>query len=317
MAQATARSRARKCFFFAFLLLPFSVVLQFRSFVLQGLKRIVLAQAPRDVLRPILFGAGIWAAVRLGHTATAPLAVVFNLVAVVCALAVTSGFLRRATPAQVRSAVAEFRNGEWKEVSLALLLVSGLHLVLERTDILMLGVILDTAQAGVYAVANRIATVIYFGLSSVNAIAAPLIASLYAKRQRRELQSMLRFAARGVLAFTLPLSLVLVIWGRVALGIFGEEFSAGYSVLVILTVGQLVNALAGPVGLLMTMTGHQRRAAGVLMVTALLNVTLNLILIPIYGIAGAAYATAITTMVWNVIMTFFVWTALGVRATAI
>lgn len=86
------------------------------------------------------------------------------------------------------------------------------------------------------------------------------------------------------------------------LSLFGSEFTVGYSALVILTVGQLVNALAGSVGFIMTMTGHQREAAWVTFGSTVLNISLNAILIPRFGIEGAATATAFTTALMNIVM---------------
>lgn len=67
----------------------------------------------------------------------------------------------------------------------------------------------------------------------------------------------------------------------------------------------------------MTMTGHQKEATRVIGGSAVLNILLNACLIPIWDIQGAAIATAVTTATWNVVLTFFVWQRLGLRATAI
>ena len=90
------------------------------------------------------------------------------------------------------------------------------------------------------------------------------------------------------------------------LGLFGEEFTKGYGVLSILLVGQTINAIAGSVGFLMVMTGHQTVAAKVLGSSAILNIVLNASLIPAYGAIGAAIATAVSTAFWNIAMLYFV-----------
>jgi O-antigen/teichoic acid export membrane protein len=75
-----------------------------------------------------------------------------------------------------------------------------------------------------------------------------------------------------------------------------------YPALVILTIGQFINALAGPVGYLMTMTRYQNEAALILVVSAGLNIGLNIFLIPAYGLIGAALATAGSMIFWNFAM---------------
>jgi len=83
------------------------------------------------------------------------------------------------------------------------------------------------------------------------------------------------------------------------LSLFGADFVAGYPALIILTAGMIVNAAAGPVGLLLNMTGHQRLCAKIFGTSALINVVLNALLIPQLGIVGAALATAATMILWN------------------
>jgi len=236
---------------------------------------------------------------------------------VLCALGITTLLLHRAMPAGCRDATPEYRHKEWLSVARVLLLVSGLNLVLARIDVLMVGSMISTRDAGIYSVSSLAASFVGFGLSSVNAIAAPLIADLHSQGHRRELQRILLLAARGVLVFSVLCTIALALGGRYALGLFGPEFTSGYYILVILAGGGLINALGGSVGFLMTMTGHQTVAAKVLLVTAVLNVVLNAVFIQLWGVTGAAIATAVATLVWNASMNYYAWKHLGVRATAI
>jgi O-antigen/teichoic acid export membrane protein len=158
---------------------------------------------------------------------------------------------------------------------------------------------------------------VVFGLVSANAVVAPLIARLHATGRHDELQHMTKLAAKGICLMTLPIALVLLIFGRQILELFGEGFSAGYPVLAILVCGQLVNALAGPVGYLMSMTGHQNKAAAIVGFSACLNLALNGLLIPLWGMLGAAIATALSTATWNILMLRFVQKELEIRCSAL
>jgi O-antigen/teichoic acid export membrane protein len=160
-----------------------------------------------------------------------------------------------------------------------------------------------------------VANVIAFGLVAVNAWAAPLISDLHTRGDHAALQRMVRLAARGIFAFTLPVSLVVVVGGTWILALFGHEFVRAYTALVILTASQVVNALVGPVGFLMTMTGRQNLAAKILALHAVMMIVLNLLLIPRMGIEGAAVATGFTRVSWNVVMALAVWRTMRVRAT--
>lgn len=294
-------------FWIACLLLPVSVLLQISASCLQALKRVVWARTLQEVLPPLLLAGGVFLLIGvLGQPGSASLALAVNFMAVLIALILASRLLQRFLPPLLHTARYEYQTKEWGRVAIPLLLISGFYLVLTHTDILMIGAFLGTTNAGYYAVASRVATLTLFGLMSVNVIAAPMISELYTQGRMKDLQGIVTLSARGICAFALPVSLCLIIWGKWVLGLFGSGFSEAYLALVILTVGQLVNALAGSVGLLMTMTGHQNDAAYVLGCCAALNVLLNAILIPTMGIGGAAFATAITTVLWNVALFIYV-----------
>ena len=100
------------------------------------------------------------------------------------------------------------------------------------------------------------------------------------------------------------------------LRLFGPGFDVARPALLILAGAQLVNALAGSVGILMSMTGHQNAVSVVLAFAAALNVGLNFALIPRYGLIGAAVATGLATVAWNVTLAVLVRRRLGIRSTA-
>ncbi|NJM87069.1 MAG: hypothetical protein HC847_07645, partial [Hydrococcus sp. RU_2_2] len=108
----------------------------------------------------------------------------------------------------------------------------------------------------------------------------------------------------------------IAIAGKPILGLFGSEFRESYFLLLIHLFGQLVNAMAGPVALLLNMTGYHNDATKVLAVSATLNIILNAILIPSYGSVGASVATVISTTLWNVAMAFIVWHRIKIVAVA-
>ena len=93
---------------------------------------------------------------------------------------------------------------------------------------------------------------------------------------------------------------------KLLLGIFGKEFVAGTLAFLILSVGRLISSLSGPAGNILQMTGNQNIYAIILMIGAILNVVLNLILIPLYGINGAAIASMSSLIVWNLSMVLVV-----------
>jgi O-antigen/teichoic acid export membrane protein len=252
-------------FWVACLLLPSAVMLEMRSSALQALKRMVLARAPQTVLRPLLLAGGLFfAIVGLGQTPHASLAMTVYLIGTLAILVLVNRSFRSVLSKPLSVAKPQYQSREWIRVALPLLLTAGLNQINNRTDILMIGAILGTTKAGIYAAVSRIVNLVLFGISSVNAIAAPMISQLYAQGRTTELQRVVTLAASGIAFFSIPVGLGLVMWGKSVLALFGPAFSEGYTVLVILIAGKLVNGLTGSVGYLMLMTGHQQKAVGVM-----------------------------------------------------
>lgn len=287
----------------ALIALPFQVLSSLRQATLRGMEKIAHALLPEFVLRPLLFllllGA---AACFVDRPPDAEMAFFLNLAAVIAAFATGAIWQRRHLPTRVRDAAPAYRDREWLLTALSLLLVVGLNLISSRLDVVMLGMLSGAREVGVYSAASRVADVITFGLACANAVAAPMIARLHATGRQQELQQLVRQAARGVFLFTLPVAFLVVVFGREILGLFGADFREGYTVLAVLVCGQLVNALAGPVGYLMMMTGHQHAAARIVAGTAALNLALNAALIPLLGMIGAAIATATSMVMLNLLM---------------
>lgn len=305
-------------FFIAFMIVPVLALSSLRQAVLRSLGSIAQALAPEWLLRPLIFIALLaGAAATLPSPLQASTALSFNLAATIAAFAMGAFWQHRAISPHLRGYAPVYRDREWLSVAAPFLLIIGLSMISSRIDVIMLGMLSEIENVGIYSAASRVADVVVFGLVSANAIAAPMIARLHATGRHEELQRIVRLAAKGIFLLTLPIALILLIFGHQILGLFGQEFADGYPVLVILVCGQLVNALAGPVSYLMTMTGHQNHAARIVSISALMNLALNILLIPLWGMLGAAVANALSTATWNILMLRFVKKELSIQSSAI
>jgi len=158
---------------------------------------------------------------------------------------------------------------------------------------------------------------VVFGLQVVNLTIGPHIARLHAQGDMGRLQRLVTFSTRAQFFFTLPFVVMLIFFGEGLVTLaFGQEFVPALLPLSILALGQLVNAASGSVGLLLAMTGHERDAARSVVLAAIVNVSLNAILIPPYGAAGAAAAGAVTLAAWNLAMCWAVRQRLGIDSLA-
>jgi len=120
-----------------------------------------------------------------------------------------------------------------------------------------------------------------------------------------------------LLVFTLAAGTILVVFGERLLSLFGPEFPAGQPALVLLVIGQTVNVAMGPVALLLVMTGHERVLAISTCACGVLNIVLNVVLVPFWGLVGTAMSLAISLSVWNILLAVWIKRRLGIHSTAI
>lgn len=286
---------------------------------LRGLKHVVTGQVPIMIVRPlvaaVLIGGG---ALLTAARPDAIAAVGAYVLAALVALIVSAVLLRRSMPADALAAKPVFTGRSWLTIAAPLMLIGGLNLVNTRIGTIALGALGDAADAGVYAVAVRGAELVAFTLVAVNTALAPTFASLFSEGDRAGLQRLVTRSTRLVLATALPLALGLLLLGRWFLLLYGEPFLVGRDALSILVLGQFIgNVSMGSVGFLLMMTGFERDAVLGYCVAIAANVLLSLTLIPAMGVTGAAWAAAISTVMLNLLLTYFVYRRLKIHATAL
>jgi len=179
--------------------------------------------------------------------------------------------------------------------------VQGLEFLTGQADKVVLGIFLNAREVGIYSVAIGLVAFVSIFLQSINQIFAPTIAELHATNQHDLLLSLYQTLTKWVTGFTLPLAMVIMIFARPLMEIFGREFGEGWLVLVIATVGQLVNCGVGSVGYLLLMSGHQQRMIRVQAIVVPIGLALNFLLIPRAGMMGAAIAVAVTIALTNLL----------------
>ncbi|OGL42966.1 MAG: hypothetical protein A2042_03140 [Candidatus Schekmanbacteria bacterium GWA2_38_11] len=302
----------------AMVMLPFIALIRIRQATMQGLSQVVLGQLPEMLIQPLLFIILVGCVYLLfGNYLNAPLAIGANAVTTGITFIVGTKMLQRTLPQKTMEAIPEYKTRDWVCSALPLLLLNGLRVINAQADIIILGAIKGAEVAGIYAVANRGAGLITFVLIAVNAALAPTIASLYAAGDMRRLQEVITKSARIILLISLPIGLSLILFGQWFLLLFGHGFIKGITALSILSIGQIVNAATGSVGILLVMTGYERDAAICTGVSGVLNVVLNMVLIPIWGIEGAATATASSVIVLNLLLAIWAYKRLGINPISI
>jgi O-antigen/teichoic acid export membrane protein len=295
--------------------LPLMTLTSLRQAAMRGFNHIVGGQWPELLLRPVLIVALsllAWLVLpRLGIPFNAVWAVGAALAATAVAFVVGALLLFRVLRDEAESAPPSAEPGRWLKRALPFMVISGMYVLNARTDVVMLGALADTDAVGLYTPATRGAELISFVLLAVNTALSPTLARLFAEGKRAQLEAATARSTRLITLATLPLAFAMVLLGEIFLRLFGPEFVAGYTAMVILSAGQLINAATGTVGTLLNMTGFERDTALAVGFSAALNVLLNALLIPRFGIDGAAAATALSTLTWNALLAAFVYRRLG------
>jgi O-antigen/teichoic acid export membrane protein len=193
-------------------------------------------------------------------------------------------------------------NPEVWSFSAAMFGVGLMEFFMAQSDRVALGLYRGAHDLGIYAVAAALVAYEPIILQSVNQIFAPVIADLHTRGDLALLGRLFQTLTKWMLGLTLPLAMVMIVYARPVMRIFGHDFEAGWPILVIGTCGQLVNCAVGSVGYLLLMSGNQRRLIRVQAVMAVVTVLLCLKLVPLWGALGAAVAAAISnagTNAWN------------------
>ncbi len=217
------------------------------------------------------------------------------VLAAIVGLAATFHFIRRLFPAITRRDINPiFEAKQLLTFSLPLAFGTFLWLVMIWTDILMLGYFRSATEVGIYRAASQTAFLMTIFSGSLNSIFAPIIADLHHKKAIDKMGQIFQATTRWSLSLTLPLFLVVTAASQDILGIFGAEFVIGWLPLVILGIGQLVRAGTDTATNTLIMSGHQYTKLFGDIGSAIVNIALNILLIPRWGLMGAAIATAIS-----------------------
>ena len=197
------------------------------------------------------------------------------------------------------------------KVSFPMLLTSSMALVMGWTDIAMLGMFRSEAEVGVYSVVVKLASLTSLSLVAINSIAAPKFSELYSKGDMDGLKKVAQNSTKMIFFSSLPIILILSVFPKYVLGMFGNEFISGYIALWILMIGQIVNAMSGSVGYILIMIGKEKVFQNIIILTSILNVIFNYLLVQKYGICGVAFSTTISLSLLNIVALIYIRYSLG------
>ncbi len=269
----------------------------------QPVRAEALTNLSRSVWLTALAGLFWWSG-RLDHPdagTAAAIAVALTVGSNLLTLLLQAGWLAPLLAGRWRGPAVRTEQREWLAAGMTAMVSVGAFAIIERLDTILLGTLVSPAEAGPYSIVARAALLVSVALAPVAAVASPKGAQLLTRGDRPGVQRVMSTAVLITTGLALVLSAGLTLGAPFLLALFGREFVLERSLLALLLVGQVALALVGPAGGLLAMAGRNRVLVAAMVATAVLNLVLCLLLIPPYGMYGAALATS-TALAANAVM---------------
>ncbi|WP_449257774.1 oligosaccharide flippase family protein [Chlorobium limicola] len=271
------------------LAVPFNVVATVAGHALQGHRDLV----PKIVATQLIAPVAMLALTLLLAFADAPgpaLLVPYTAASVLSCLWIWRQ-LRLKTGTGIREVLGAPTDRRMKAFAFPLLGVSLVSIIAYWLDVLLLGMLGGPVLSGLYQPAARTAGLLRALLPAFSGIAAPLVAALQAGDESAETGRLYRLVTRWMVLLVTPATLFLMVLPEPVLLLFGPRFSASAPALVLLAAAAFVQSFGGIAGTVLSMAGHGRVTFLNALVALAVQVALSVLLIPLYGTAGAAAAS--------------------------
>ena len=169
---------------------------------------------------------------------------------------------------------------------------------LRRVDVLLVASLAGVRDAAIYTALTRLITLGTIGVQAVQQVAQPKLGELFELQDNRRASIVFRTSTVWLIAASWPVYLLLAVFAPVLLSVFGVDYVHGSAALAVLCVSQLVTVATGPVDVVLVQMGRSSQSLFNQTVALSLNVVLCVVLIPAYGIMGAAIARVVALQ-WN------------------
>ena len=257
---------------------PFNVATMLYGHAIQGYKKLQPKIIATQIVNPLLlllltllfrFTAGQKAALFFPFALSATLAFIW-----------IRPYLSKISGVLTRDIIRAGSDRSMMLYALPFMVVSLLSMITHWLDVVMLGMLTDTATVGLYHPAARTAGLIRALLLAFAGIAAPMIAALHTGSDNAEIGRIYKMVTRWILGIVVPPVILFMLLPETVLGIFGTRFTAGSNALILLTSASFLQVCFGLSSTVLAMTGYARLSLFNALGALGLQVALNLILIP-------------------------------------
>jgi O-antigen/teichoic acid export membrane protein len=271
-------------------LIPLIPLSALRGGILRGLGAVAQGQWPDLLLKPAVFLLGLGAVLLAGRKLGPDEAMAMTALSTLVGLVVGWWLYLRLRPAELVTATPVYRTRAWLAGLVPMGVTGGAVLINGHIGVLLSG--LDSAEtAGLYRMAMQTSLTAGLGYTAVIAALAPRFAAAHAKGDRESLARATAAGAALATASCLPFVVLFALAGGPLMGlVFGAPFAVAGPALAVMTLAQLCNAMFGASSSALIMAGHEKRAAAAFIAALAVHAGLGLVLIPRFGVMGAALA---------------------------
>ena len=272
-----------------------------------------LALVPVYLVRPLLLLALMIAAFAAGASMGADTALYAAIAACWLTAIIQHLLLGRRLNKEVPSGSRQYKIKTWLGVSAPIFLVESFFFLMTHTDVLALSALRSPEEVGVYYAAIKTLALVAMVHFAVAAASAHKFSEYYARGDHDRLEAFTRSVVHWTFWPSLLGVAVLLIVGQPILSLFGEGFTAGHPVMFIFAIGLLARAATGPAERLLNVVGKQGLCARIYAGAFVFNIAANILLIPHWGIYGAAAATTAAYLVESILLVWAMKRGLGLN----
>ena len=292
-------------------IIPIYTLMNFYGNLLRGQNKLVVSFLPDNTIKPLFLLLALVAFRLILGQMNLYLAIALNLVSFMVAFAFVVAIFQKGN--HLKGIKAEYDKPVWRKLIGSLFILTSVYTLHGRIDTIMLRYLKDSSQVGIYYLAERYATTLFFFQNIMGSIISPSIARLSIQDEKDKLQKLISRMVRWVMLFSLPVFIVMVAFSKPILLLSGSEFLPGQSALIIICIGHIIDVAFGPVLSFVLMTGYEKYNTIAMAMGIVMNVVLNLLLTPSMGITGTAIAAASSTVLWNLYLFIIIYRKTGIR----
>ena len=227
--------------------------------------------------------------------------VIGTVVAFGAAAAMAMYFAVKVSPFNFKATRARHVYSEIFVYSVPLVLTRFMTVIMARSNTILVGYFKDPTDTGFFGAVVQLSPFISLGLISFTKIFSPVIADLWERGQLDELRNTYKTVTKWVYSIGIIVFIILMVFAPGLLRVFGPDFASAATTLRLMAVGQVATTMVGPLGFFLAMTGRQKLNLVNAITLASVNLSLNVIMIPRWGIAGAGLATMTSLVAINIV----------------